>query len=229
MMLKLKQVLQGHIVLLLLGSIVLGSIPFSLITCQGINLINQVIIVPRQEREARQNVAGIMRGQAAYSLAESRFSNSMKELGVGVGTDTENYSYRIHRGIQITLNDYLFLPSEKTTIKSLKIPEDQIYTPPKKLPKISSDIVMISAQPKKAGLKTYIGFILPCDTSANHGTPDCPDDAPYLMILYESEQPLTPPPSTMKVSLPLAFCDTGECNRKQIPTPEGFRSVSARH
>lgn len=228
-MLKLKQVLQGRIVLLLLGGIVLGSIPLSMITCEGISLIKQIIIAPRQEREARQIVGAIISSQARYSLAEGRFSNSLRELEIGIITDTENYSYRIYRAINITLNDYLFLASDKTTIKSLKIPEDEMYTLPTKLPRISSNIVMISAQPKKAGLKTYSGFVFSCDLGGSTGTYGCPDDTPLITILYQSEQPLTPSPNTLKISLPLPYCDKEECSREQVPTLEGFRPVKDRN
>ncbi len=167
---QIRRILREHH-LLLLGGIVLGSIPFSLIICQGINLINQVIIAPRQEQEARQNVGAIARAQVAYHQENGTLSNSLKELGVGIATDTENYTYRIYRGIRITLNDYLFLALDKTTIKSLKIPEDTLetmYNPPTELPRISSYIVMISAQPKKAGLKTWKVLLTTADKSIKH-------------------------------------------------------------
>jgi hypothetical protein len=230
-MLKLKQVLQGRIVLLLLGGIVLGSIPFNLITCEEINLIKQIIIAPLQEPEARQNVGTLMMSQSAYRGEYGKFSNSLKKLGVGSATNSKNYSYRIYRGIQTTLNDYLFLNLDKTTIITLKFPEADIFDLPTKLPRISSDIVMIAAQPKKAGFKTYIGFVFSCDMNGQTGTPDCPDDSVGdFRMLYKSEQPFTPPPSRMKVSLPLAYCDNKKgCLREKVPTPEGFRPVEDRN
>lgn len=225
-MLRIKQVLQSPIILLLLGGIVLGSIPFSLTACEGINLINRVIIAPRQEGEAMNNIGAIMRAQLAYRLEWQTFSDSIKELGIGYVPNSENYSYRIYTGIQTTLNDYLFLNLDKATIKSLKIPEDEAFTPPKKLPRISSDILMISAQPNKAGLRTYIGFIFTCSDPTTGGS-DCAHESVTFSMLYESEQPLTPPPNRLrlKVSLPFAPCQWRGCLREKVPTPEGFRPV----
>jgi type II secretory pathway pseudopilin PulG len=225
-MLKLKQVLQGRIVLLLLGGIVLGTIPFSMTACEGVKLSNQVINLFQPEQEAKQNIGAIMRAQSAYRLENGKFSSYLQQLGVGSATNSENYSYRIYRGIQTTLNNYLFLNLDKTTIKTLKFPEDDLFAPFNKLPRISSDIVMITAQPTKAGLKTYIGFVFSCDMDSHTGTADCPDDtAGDFIMLYKSEQPFTPPPSRMKVSLPLAYCDIKGCLREKVPTPEGFRPV----
>ncbi|HEY9613170.1 MAG TPA: hypothetical protein V6C93_27745 [Allocoleopsis sp.] len=84
---------------------------------------------------------------------------------------------------------------------------------------------MISAHPKKAGLRTYIGFVFSWDNGASTGTPDCADESPTFTRVYQSEQPLTEPPRTMKVSLPLAYCDKKECHREKVPTPEGFHLV----
>lgn len=230
-MLKLKPVLQGRIVLLLLGGIVLGSIPLSLITCEGLNLVNRVIIAPRQEREAKQNVGTIIRAQLAYGLEQdNKFYSSFQELGISMAISSKNYNYRIYRGIQTTLNKYLFLELEKMTIKSLKIPEEEGFTRPIRLPRISSDIVMITAQPTKPGLQTYIGFVFTCYMQPDIGTPDCPDETVgHFSMLYKSEQPLTPPPSTMEVSLPLAYCNIKGCLREKVPTPEGFRPVEDRN
>ena len=222
MILRIKQFRQGRIILLLLDSIVLGSIFFSVTACQEVNLINQVLI-SRHEQEGKQNISAMVRYQLAYRLEHGRFSNSIEELGLA--TDTENYSYRIHRGIQTGLNDYQFLALDKATIKYLKISEDESFTSPKKPTRISSDILMISAQPKKVKIKSFVGFIFSCYDQSTGGT-DCLHEPAIFPILYESEQPSTPPPNRMTVSLPLAYCGFKRgCLREKVPTPEGFRPV----
>jgi hypothetical protein len=134
MMFKLKQVLQGRILLLLLGEIVLGSILFSMTACEEVNLTNQGINPLQQEQEFRKNLGTITNAQVAYRLEHNKFSNSFKELEITTVTDSKNYKYRIYRGIQRTLNNYLFLDAEQMKTKSLKLPEEEAFTPPQNSP-----------------------------------------------------------------------------------------------
>ena len=218
---RIKQVRQARIILFL-GSIFGGSIIFSAIAYQGVNLINQALI-SRHEQEGKQNVDSIVKAQHAYSVEHYRFSNSIEELGLAIGT--ENYSYQIHRGIQTDSSNYTFFVLDKAIIKSFKFPEDELFLTPKKLPKISRDILMISGQPKKAGSKTFVGFIFSCEDPTTGGT-DCSHESLTFSMLYESKQPSTPPPNRLKVSLPLAPCGFKRgCLREKVPTPEGFRPV----
>lgn len=229
-MLKLKQIFPGRILLLLLGEIVLGSLLFSMTACEEVNLTNQVINPLQQEQEVRKNFRTIINAQVAYRLENNKFSNSFTELGItpvtdSNVTDSKNYKYRIYRGIQRTLNHYLFLDAEQMKTKPLKLPEEEAFTPPQKLPSISSDILMIAAHPKKDGIKTIVGFIFNCNELS--GGTDCQHEPSIFTRFYESEQPYTPPPNELrlKVSLPLAYCERIGCLGEQIPTPEGFRLV----
>lgn len=229
-MLKLKKIFQGRILLLLLGEIVLGSLLFSMTACEEINLTNQAINPLQQEQEVRKNFRQITNAQAAYRLEYNKFSNSLKELEIATATESKHYRYRIYRGIQTNLNHYLFQDAEQMKTKSLKLPEVEAFTPPQKLPSISSDILMIAAHPKRDGLKTIVRFIFNCSDLSTGGT-DCQHEPLIFTRLYESEQPSTPPPNELrlKVSLPLAYCERIGCLGEQIPTPEGFRLVEDRN
>ena len=229
-MLKLKQVLQGRILLLLLSEIVLGSLLFSMTACEAVNLTNRVINPLQQKQEARENLGAIINAQAAYRLEHNKFSNSFKELEITSATESKNYRYRIYRGIQTTLNHYLFQDAEQMKTKSLKLPEEEAFTLPQKLPSISSDILMIAAYPKRDDLKTIVRFIFNCNDESTGGA-DCSHESLTFTRLYESEEPSTPPPNELrlKVSLPLAYCERIGCLGEQIPTPEGFRPVEDRN
>lgn len=216
--LKLKQILKTPIILLILGSICLISL-----TYLGINLLNRFITTARQEREAMQNIRALMRTQGAYYLEWQNFSDSIEELQIKIAPGSENYRYRIYTAIQTTLNDYLFLNLDKKTIE-LIITKDWTRKKAPKLPTISSDIVMMTAHPRKAGLKTYIAFVFSCSKGYQMGTPDCPDDGLTSGMFYESEQPLNLPPNRLRLEVDLPFppCDRTGCIGEQIPTPEGF-------
>ena len=221
-MLKIKQLLKIRIILLFWHSMVLGSILFSLTACQRVNLIDQVLIT-QYEQEAKQNVSEIVRIERAYRLEQNRFSDSVEKLEIVL--DTEKYSYQIHKFIQTDLDKYQLSTLDKETIKSLKINEDESFSPPNKLPRISSDILMISAQPKKTGSKTFVGFIFTCIDPTTGGT-DCEHESVTFSRLYESEQPSTPLPDKLRIYLPLDYCGFKRgCLREKVPTPEGFRPV----
>lgn len=225
-MLKIQESLRSRIILLLLDGLLLGSITFSVTGCQAVNLMNQILFHD-QEQKVKQTIDELLRGQHSYRIEDMdmRFANSVEELGVQITTNPEIYSYQIYRGIQTDLNNYQFLSVDKVPKQSLKILEDESFTSPKKLPQISPDILMISARPKKPGLKTFIGFMFTCYDASTGGS-DCGHESLAFSMLYESEKPSTLPPHIMKVSLPLDFCGLKRgCLREKVPTPEGFRPV----
>ena len=45
--------------------------------------------------EARHNLGAINRTQQAFYLENNRFADSLKEIGLGIKTETTNYRYRI--------------------------------------------------------------------------------------------------------------------------------------
>jgi hypothetical protein len=225
-MLRTQQFLQTRIILWLLKGIVLGSMAFSLTACEQVNQIKEMLI-PDQEKKAKQIVSITMGAQKYYRINEGyeKFSDSFEELGIKITPNAEKYSYQIHRGIQIDLNDYQLLTLDKATRQSLKISEQDIWNPAKKFPVISSNVVMISAQPKKAGMKTFLGFVFGCIDQSTGGS-DCEHESLTFSIVYESEIPSIPLPNKLKVSLPLDFCDMKRgCLREKIPPIKGFRLV----
>jgi type IV pilus assembly protein PilA len=49
--------------------------------------------IPPKQGEAREYVSSINKGQQAYFAEKSVFSTSVKALGIGIKTETENYKY----------------------------------------------------------------------------------------------------------------------------------------
>jgi len=50
---------------------------------------------PGKQAEGKQNIGAVNRAQQAYYLEDNKFSNSVRELGIGIQTDTVNYRYWI--------------------------------------------------------------------------------------------------------------------------------------
>ena len=48
-----------------------------------------------KQAEGRNNVGALNRAQQAYHLEQQKFGNTMAELGLGIQTESTNYSYRI--------------------------------------------------------------------------------------------------------------------------------------
>lgn len=220
---KLKQVLKFS--LISLNSIILASAIFLLFWHK--KLIYQSMTASYEQQKAMNYLYSIIRAQRAYVLEKQEFSDSFEDLSIEFSRDVKNYTYHIYTGIQTTLNDYLFLNLDKGQIEQLlKIQTEATFISPKQLPRVSSYIVMITAQPKQVGLKTYIGFIFSCDDPSTGGS-DCEHESLTFAMTYQSEQSLTPPPTRLKlkVSLPFAYCAKSGCLHQQVPTPEGFRPI----
>ncbi|MEQ8541974.1 MAG: type IV pilin-like G/H family protein [Coleofasciculus sp. D1-CHI-01] len=49
-----------------------------------------------RESEAKQYIGSMNRAQQAYFLEESKFTDTIAELGLGISTETENYTYSMH-------------------------------------------------------------------------------------------------------------------------------------
>ncbi|WP_446395329.1 type IV pilin-like G/H family protein [Coleofasciculus sp. E1-EBD-02] len=49
-----------------------------------------------KQSEAKQYIGSMNRAQQAYFLEESNFTDNIGELGLGISTETENYTYSIH-------------------------------------------------------------------------------------------------------------------------------------
>lgn len=220
---KLKQVLK--FTLISLNSIILASAIFVIVWYK--NLIYKSIAAPYEQQKAINFLYSIIHLQRAYFLEKPGFFDSFEDLNIKFSPDSQTYTYHIYTGIQTSLNDYLFLNLDKGQIEQLlKIPTEVAFTSPKQLPRVSSDIVMITAQPKQVGLKTYIGFIFSCYDPSTGGS-DCEHEGLTFTMTYQSEQSLTPPPTRLKlkVSLPFAYCAKRGCLHQQVPTPEGFRLI----
>lgn len=50
-----------------------------------------------KESEGRQYIASINKGQQAYYIEKAEFSYSISDLGIGIRTETDNYSYDIEK------------------------------------------------------------------------------------------------------------------------------------
>ncbi len=177
-----------------------------------------------RQAEAKHNISAMNRAQAAYFLENTTFTNSLEKLGVGIKPETVNYRYQIHIGIKTGENRYWFVSQDN--IKGRNEPfqrlNGKVFPPPVLK---SDEVVMITAQPKKPELKTYIGLVLPCIDPSTGGY-DCNHESLTFNSLYESEKPSVPPPNTLTVSLPLDFCSSPGCLQKAIPSPNGFRLLS---
>ncbi len=57
-----------------------------------------------KQSEAREYVSSINKGQQAYFAEKSVFSTSVKALGIGIKTDTENYKYSLLTTKKATFN-----------------------------------------------------------------------------------------------------------------------------
>ena len=58
----------------------------------------------RKQAEAREYVSSINKGQQAYLAEKNVFSTSVKALGIGIKTETENYKYSLTIKKKATLN-----------------------------------------------------------------------------------------------------------------------------
>jgi type II secretory pathway pseudopilin PulG len=63
--------------------------------CRGKHFIGLSSSCSARRVEARNNIGAINRAQQAFYLENNRFADSIKEAGVGIQTETDNYSYRI--------------------------------------------------------------------------------------------------------------------------------------
>src|SRR4028119_818046 len=58
----------------------------------------------RKQAEAREYVSSINKGQQAYFAEKNLFSTSVKALGIGIKTETENYQYSLLTTKNATFN-----------------------------------------------------------------------------------------------------------------------------
>lgn len=179
-----------------------------------------------QQAEAKNNIRSMSRAQQVYHLENSSFTNSLKDLGLGISPENENYSYQIMLGIKTGENRYRFVSPDNINGQKDPFPKlnKTVFPPP--LLKFDQ-LVMITAQPKKPELKTYIKLIMPC-IDASTGGSDCNHDTVTFAAFYESEKPSIPPPKTLTISLPipLPYCSEPGCLYKAFPTPKGFKLLS---
>jgi prepilin-type N-terminal cleavage/methylation domain-containing protein len=59
-----------------------------------------------KQSEAKTYVGSLNRGQQAYFLENSTFANSIDAMGIGVKTDTTNYSYSTNPGATGATNEF---------------------------------------------------------------------------------------------------------------------------
>ena len=67
---------------------------------EGVEVINLEEEIKEQQEQAKQIegtqiVGALLRGQQAYYLENSKFSDSFEELGLGIQSETDNFKYEI--------------------------------------------------------------------------------------------------------------------------------------
>ena len=175
-------------------------------------------ISPRKkEAEAKEYLGSMNRAQQAYDLEYLNFADSIEKLGVGIKTDTENYSYRIAPGIHIGQNRYRFVfPSSTNKLFQKEKGESKRY-----------EVVMHTALPKKPELKTYVGLVFLGINSSSTNTSSiiwvC--ESATGSILWESEKPSIPSPNTLTIPSNLDVACGKAPAPGAVPTPQGFRET----
>lgn len=72
-----------------------------------------------KQSEARQNVGAINRAQQAYFLQPQQFADSIADLGIGIKTQTDNYTYSITTNTSATNSfSQIRATARKTALKS---------------------------------------------------------------------------------------------------------------
>ncbi len=102
-----------------------------------------------RQAEAKQYVSSMLKAQQAYRIEKPTFTNSLPELGVGIRSETTNYSYKI-------------------------VPQPD-----------KSKSVMVTAQSKITGLKSYTGAVFTIKKGANITT---------VTVICESNLSTSTPP-----------------------------------
>lgn len=87
------------------------------------------------EKEGKHYIGSINKGQQFYYVENNKFSNSIDNLGIGIKTDTNNYSYRILSPMNPVQN-----------VEELKL-----------LP-VEKERAIAFATPKILGFKSYMGI-----------------------------------------------------------------------
>lgn len=166
----------------------------------------------KKEAEAKKYIAFMNRAQQNYQLEYSNLADSIEKLGVGIKTETENYSYRIAPGIPIGKNRYRFVfPSSKNKLFQKEKGESEQY-----------EVVMHTALPKKHELKTYVSLVIPayhCGTKT--GSIIWVYETNIVPLVWESEKPFIPSPDTLTIPKLTVGCGTDNT----VPAPQGFRET----
>jgi len=179
------------------------------------------------QAEAKTYINSMSRAQQAYHLENNNFTSKFDNLGLGISPENENYSYQSLLAIKTGENRYHFVSPDN--INGQKDPFQKlnktVFSPP--LLKFDQ-LVMITAQPNKPELKTYIELIMPCLDESTGGASGCNHESVTFAAFYESEKPSIPPPNTLTIYLPipLPYCSEPGCLYKAFPTPKGFKLLS---
>lgn len=120
-----------------------------------------------QQAEGKQNTGAMSRAQQAYYLENEKFTTKIEELGIGIKSETENYSYKI-------------------------LPQGN-----------QRQSVMMTAQAKRPGLRSYTGAVFVVKSN---------DERLTVAQLCETDEPsMTPPamPATPRTVSAEIQCATG--------------------
>ena len=201
----------------LLDLIIFGLLPFGLLAAISLPSFFNVIKKPKHS-EAKTYVGSMNRAQQAYFLDNKTFSNDMAKLGLGIKTETENYSYSTratnkavfnygiskNKMIQSYVGGVFLVPATEVNANAAK---DEMTTVD--ILKDDLSIPRRITQP----LNSYIGgvFLVPAtEVDANAAK----DEMTTIAILCETKSPTTTKPAQPTYKNGVITC------------PEGTRDLS---
>lgn len=154
-----------------------------------------------RESEGKQYVGSMNRAQQAYFLERQRFTSALVNLGLGIQSDTTNYSYSIHIFSGTDTLDLGTPPSESNVAN---------------LTTYRSAIANVGTSQNTGTLRSYIGAI---DVMLSQSGLTTEGDG-LVGVLCQSESPAAP--HTNAVDIDLSTTNTGPLD---CSTANGFETL----
>lgn len=147
-----------------------------------------------RESEGKQYVGSMNRAQQAYFLERQRFTSALVNLGLGIQSDTTNYSYSIHVFSGSNTLDLGTPPSESNTAN---------------LTYYRSAIASVGSAQNTGTLRSYVGAL---DVMLSQSGLTTEGDG-LIGVLCQSESPAAP--HTNAVDIDLSTTNTGplDCSK----------------
>gem|GEM_PF-1092889 len=135
------------------------------------------------QSEGLTYVGSMNRGQRAYYVKHGRFSTSIADLGIGISTETSNYSYRIVSPM---------IPVQTVS----QLAESTSF----------QNFVIMLGQPKKPDVRGYVGVVSAIAAEDS-------DESPTISVLCQVDQPGTLPDTTPILTRAGLQCSKGSTRR----------------